>query len=113
MSILSFLAFQCHSQKLKIDECSDRITKAAISIIDPEIVDDPAYVSIDYPNGDVDAKKGFCTDVVIRAYRKMGIDLQKLVHEDMKASVQVKWQREKIILKSFTTLAMDKLLKMY
>lgn len=44
---------------------------------------DPKYFSIVYPNGDVPANKGVCTDVVIRAYRKMGIDLQKEVHEDM------------------------------
>lgn len=46
---------------------------------------DPAYVKIPYPNGDVPADKGVCTDVVIRAYRKLGIDLQKEVHEDMQA----------------------------
>ena len=47
---------------------------------------DPAYFQIDYPNGDIPSGKGVCTDVVIRAYRKMGIDLQKEVHEDMKAN---------------------------
>lgn len=46
---------------------------------------DPSYFPLDYPNGDVPANKGVCTDVVIRAYRKLGIDLQKEVHEDMKA----------------------------
>ncbi len=44
---------------------------------------DPAYVVIPYPNGDVPIEKGVCTDVVIRAFRKTGIDLQKEVHEDM------------------------------
>jgi uncharacterized protein YijF (DUF1287 family) len=44
---------------------------------------DPSYFVIAYPNGDVPANKGVCTDVIIRAYRKMGIDLQKDVHEDM------------------------------
>ena len=47
---------------------------------------DPSYFKLDYPNGDVPADKGVCTDVVIRAYRKMGIDLQKEVHEDMQAN---------------------------
>jgi uncharacterized protein YijF (DUF1287 family) len=47
---------------------------------------DPSYFSIAYPNGDVPADKGVCTDVVIRAYRKLGIDLQKEVHEDMQAN---------------------------
>ncbi len=43
-------------------------------------------MQIGYPDGDVPANKGVCTDVVIRAYRKFGIDLQKEVHEDMKAN---------------------------
>jgi hypothetical protein len=46
----------------------------------------PNYVALKYPNGDVPAKTGVCTDVVIRAYRKLGIDLQKEVHEDLKAN---------------------------
>lgn len=47
---------------------------------------DPAYRVIPYPNGDVAPNRGVCSDVVIRAYRKMGIDLQKEVHEDMKSN---------------------------
>lgn len=48
---------------------------------------DPAYVRLDYPNGDVPADRGVCTDVVIRAFRRAhAMDLQKLVHEDMKAN---------------------------
>jgi uncharacterized protein YijF (DUF1287 family) len=46
---------------------------------------DPAYVAIDYPGGDVPLDSGVCTDVVIRAFRKADVDLQKEVHEDMKA----------------------------
>src|SRR5579863_2067565 len=44
---------------------------------------DPAYVRIPYPGGDVPAETGVCTDEIIRAYRAVGVDLQKLVHEDM------------------------------
>jgi uncharacterized protein YijF (DUF1287 family) len=44
---------------------------------------DPAYVGIEYPNGDVAPETGVCSDVVVRAFRKAGIDLQKEVHEDM------------------------------
>jgi uncharacterized protein YijF (DUF1287 family) len=44
---------------------------------------DPSYVKLDYPNGDVSADTGVCSDVVVRAFRKAGIDLQKEVHEDM------------------------------
>jgi uncharacterized protein YijF (DUF1287 family) len=43
----------------------------------------PRYEKLAYPNGDVAPERGVCTDVVIRAYRKQGIDLQALVHEDM------------------------------
>ena len=65
---------------------AEKLSNAAISIIDDKIVYTPNYVSIKYPNGDVPAKTGVCTDVIIRAYRKLKIDLQKEVHEDMKAN---------------------------
>ncbi len=48
---------------------------------------DPAYVTLDYPGGDVPRETGVCTDVVIRAYRDaFDVDLQQLVHIDMKAN---------------------------
>jgi hypothetical protein len=47
---------------------------------------DPAYVRLVYPMGDVPADRGVCTDVVIRAYRAIGFDLQALVHRDMRAN---------------------------
>ena len=47
---------------------------------------DPSYVALDYPGGDVPEKTGVCSDVVVRAFRKAGIDLQKEVHEDMRAA---------------------------
>jgi uncharacterized protein YijF (DUF1287 family) len=46
---------------------------------------DPSYVRLAYPGGDVPIERGVCTDVVIRAYRAVGVDLQQLVHEDMRA----------------------------
>ncbi|HOY30787.1 MAG TPA: DUF1287 domain-containing protein [Bacteroidales bacterium] len=63
-----------------------RLSDAAIELTKIKVEYDPAYVDIDYPNGDIPANKGVCTDVVIRAYRKLGIDLQKEVHEDMSAN---------------------------
>lgn len=45
---------------------------------------DGSYIKIGYPNGDVPPNIGVCTDVVIRSYRKLGVDLQVLVHEDMR-----------------------------
>lgn len=67
----------------------EKISNAALSIIDADVVYTPNYVAIKYPNGDVPAKTGVCTDVVIRTYRKLGIDLQKEVHEDIKAHFSV------------------------
>jgi uncharacterized protein len=64
----------------------EKLSNAAISIIDASIAYTPDYISIKYPNGDVPANTGVCSDVVIRAYRKLGIDLQKEVHEDMKGN---------------------------
>lgn len=49
------------------------------------VVYDGAYQRIPYPMGDVAPDRGVCTDVVIRAYRQLGVDLQQTVHEDMKA----------------------------
>ncbi|MEZ5534924.1 MAG: DUF1287 domain-containing protein [Thiolinea sp.] len=55
---------------------------------------DPAYVKISYPGGDVPAEGGVCTDVVVRAFREKGIDLQREVHEDMRRNFRkypTKW----------------------
>ena len=46
---------------------------------------DPAYVRLPYPGGDVPEDRGVCTDVVIRALRAEGLDLQQAIHEDMRA----------------------------
>ena len=45
---------------------------------------DPAYERIPFPGGDVPIERGVCTDVVVRAYRSAGIDLQLLVNQDMR-----------------------------
>ena len=71
-----------------------KLTDAAIELTRQRVAYDPQYFVIKYPNGDVPADRGVCTDVVIRAYRKMGIDLQKEVHEDMLANFSLyphKW----------------------
>lgn len=71
-----------------------KLSDAAIALTHQQVQYDPTYFSIPYPNGDVPGNKGVCTDVIIRAYRKLGIDLQKEVHEDMKANFKLypqKW----------------------
>ncbi len=67
------------------------IAEPTLSLVDAakqrtqyDISYDGSYYQISYPNGDVAADIGVCTDVVIRSYRKLGVDLQVLVHEDMR-----------------------------
>jgi uncharacterized protein len=74
-----------------------RLSAAAIERTHHTVRYDPAYVRIPYPNGDVPADTGVCTDEVIRAYRAIGIDLQKELHEDLIANFgsypnQRRWQ---------------------
>src|SRR5713226_5960940 len=64
------------SLKLVIDSAIDQVGKTTGY--------DPSYQKIEYPNGDVPIETGVCSDVIVRAFRKAGIDLQKDVHEDMK-----------------------------
>jgi len=68
---------------------ANRLADSALTLTHDHVVYDGSYFSLDYPGGDVPANKGVCTDVVIRAYRKLGIDLQKEVHEDMMAHFDV------------------------
>lgn len=68
------------------DEFFKRLSDAALELTKDKVVYDPSYYTIPYPNGDVPTDKGVCTDVIIRAYRKLGIDLQQKIHEDMRAN---------------------------
>jgi uncharacterized protein len=61
-----------------------KLVAAAVERTQHAVRYEPAYVEIPYPGGDVPADTGVCTDEVIRAYRGLGVDLQKEVHEDMK-----------------------------
>ncbi len=74
------------SQETIIKTFEEQLSDVAISIIDENIEYDPSYFAIKYPNGDIPKNKGVCTDVVIRSYRKLNIDLQKEVHEDLKTN---------------------------
>ncbi|MFN3627268.1 MAG: DUF1287 domain-containing protein, partial [Parvibaculum sp.] len=67
-----------------------RLVAAAEGQIGVTTIYDGAYRRIAYPGGDVAPERGVCTDVVIRAYRTgLGIDLQRLVHEDMASHFSV------------------------
>lgn len=60
-----------------------RIAAEALKRTKADVVYDPAYYQIDYPNGDIAPTKGSAADVIIRSFRGVGIDLQEQVHEDM------------------------------
>lgn len=69
------------------DEDAFKIVRAARSQIGKTLSYDGSYQSLAYPNGDVPLEVGVCTDVIIRALRSaLKLDLQKLLHEDMKAN---------------------------
>ena len=85
--------YTSESSKLSLDNDNRnffiRLAKAAEERTYDSVSYDPSYVKLDYPGGDVSPGKGVCTDVVIRSYRKLGIDLQVKIHEDMKDNFNV------------------------
>ena len=60
-----------------------QLVAAARSQVGVTVGYDPAYRRLPYPGGDVPMETGVCCDVVVRALRKQGVDLQRLLHEDM------------------------------
>src|SRR5512136_201312 len=67
------------------DDVGMRLVSAARTQIGKTVRYDPRYQSISYPNGDLPMDRGVCTDVIVRAFRAgLGLDLQVLVHEDIK-----------------------------
>lgn len=65
---------------------AEQLALAAVEQVGKTTKYDPAYVRLAYPGGDVPIDRGVCTDVVVRALRKVGVDLQSLIHEDMSAA---------------------------
>jgi uncharacterized protein len=63
-----------------------QLVRSALEQTEYTVEYDPAYVALEYPGGDVPRTTGVCADVIVRALRGVGIDLQKEIHEDMKAS---------------------------
>ena len=61
-----------------------RIIQSAYAQVGVTLRYDPSYVSIPFPGGDVPIDRGVCTDVIVRAYRSIGVDLQLLVNQDMR-----------------------------
>jgi uncharacterized protein len=87
MTIQSILAISvlllAHAAQAAPAAHPDQLVLAAKKQIGVTLRYDPRYEKLAYPGGDVPIERGVCTDVVVRAYRHLGVDLQKLVHEDM------------------------------
>jgi uncharacterized protein YijF (DUF1287 family) len=67
--------------------CADEVTtflSAAKGQIGKTLVYDPQYTTLAYPGGDVPIERGVCSDVIVRAFRGVGVDLQMAIHEDMR-----------------------------
>jgi len=71
------------SQSALAEGFENNLVITAIERTKHEVRYDGSYIRIAYPNGDVPADTGVCTDVIIRTYRALGTDLQQLVHQDM------------------------------
>lgn len=78
LTVCTLCSQQAFSQSIE-----NTLSAAAIERTTHAVTYDGSYYSMPYPNGDVPSNIGVCTDVVIRAYRAIGTDLQQLVHEDM------------------------------
>lgn len=59
------------------------VIESALAQTEQTTIYDPAYVRLDYPGGDLSIERGVCADVIVRAFRKGGVDLQRNIHEDM------------------------------
>ena len=86
MALLAVFASPLPDAAAQTETFPARLIQAALDRTKLTVRYVPAYVKLDYPGGDVPADTGVCTDEVIRSYRALGTDLQKLVHEDMKAN---------------------------
>ncbi len=77
------LAISFGSVQVVAGSSGDEIAAAAAAQVGVTVQYDPSYVALSYPKGDVPIQTGVCADVVVRALRKAGVDLQVEVHQDM------------------------------
>lgn len=79
-------AAKSSSAQSKSAQTNQAIVEGAKQQVGKTLIYDGSYVKLNYPNGDVPIYRGVCSDVIIRALRHTGHDLQVLVHQDMKAN---------------------------
>lgn len=83
LPFLLALTLATYTQSSLANNTPAKLVEAALKRTHQNVRYDGRYIKIPYPNGDVPKDIGVCTDVIIRSYRALGIDLQQLVHEDM------------------------------
>ena len=83
--LVSFFVVQALAQEQPGDRGA-ALAVAAVERTTHHVTYDGSYRPIAYPMGDVPDDRGVCTDVIIRSYRAIGVDLQQLIHEDMGAN---------------------------
>ena len=85
--ILSCLTVSCQSEPNETIELKTAFQRdfkeAALDRTKQNVIYNGQYFSMDYPNGDIPSHFGVCTDVIVRSYRKIGVDMQELIHEDI------------------------------
>lgn len=86
IAILAVLLWTLGSRSAIAATPAQRLVEAAIRQTTQHVIYDGSYRRIGYPGGDVPSDRGVCSDVIVRAYRALGVDLQPLLHEDMAAA---------------------------
>lgn len=82
-ALILFLVFTCLLPSHALSrEDTQKVLKRARLEVKNKVKYDPAYRRIAFPGGDINQERGVCTDLVIRAYREIGKDLQYLIFRD-------------------------------
>ena len=113
LSVMISTHLFAHPQMVKAEEAQQqsiakttetfhqRLVKAALARTQSVVIYNPQYFKIPYPGGDVPAHYGVCSDVIIRSYRALGIDLQKEVHQTMGGDRNIAHRRVRVLRKFF------------
>jgi len=84
--LILLLAIFAFSNEVKVTGKIKKLIDSARAQVGVTLTYDPAYVRIKYPMGDIDKSRGVCTDVIVRAFRGVGVDLQQKIYLDKKAN---------------------------
>lgn len=84
VALLFYAAVAGGGVQSTVADSNRTVVNACVAQVGVTVSYDPAYTRLAYPMGDIDISRGVCTDVIIRGFRAAGIDLQRLIHEDMR-----------------------------